>query len=587
MATAVAREEGPRCWGFWWRYFWPRGALSLAALLVAIFISLAIPMYLGRASEALVGSHPEDTIPRLVLLLLGLAVAQAAMKIFGILVMASVARDAERDLRDDAFATMMRQDASFYRKHSTGDIVSRLTNDINAVVTMWSHGVMGAFGFGLFIIITCYAMFVVAPELALWTLLPVPLIVLVSQLVGRLVKRRTAKVMQQLGTLSRTVQEDLAGIAVIRSYHLEKPRQQGFAEQSSLVRRLRVSADIAAGSLSALLNAFTAASMFAVLWIGGSAVIAGELGVGTLVQFSAYVVLVGFRLTAVGPLLAMFQRGVTGWSRIAELLSHQPAIVDGHGEIGPTVRGELELRELTLEIEGKRILDRVSLRIPAGSTCAIVGRVGSGKSKLLEVIPRLVDIPAGMVFLDGRDITELPLAAVRGHVAYAAQGPFLFSATVAENIAFGFEEGAEGLDRERVQRAADAAGLTPDLAMLPSGLDTQVGERGITVSGGQCQRIALARTLASAKRRTVILLDDSLSSVDPQTERAVLENLSRELAGKTLVLVSHRLAAIRRADQIAVLDEGKLVELGTHDELLARGKVYAELYRTQIEEATA
>ncbi len=554
---------------------------------LAILLTLAIPSYFGRAVDALIAAHPEEHVPAIGLSLVVLAVAQALTRIFGIQLLISAAKLAERDLRDHVFQHVVQLDAGFYRSHSGGEIASRMSNDVQLVVVMWSGGVIQAFGAGLMVCVACVAMFLIAPGLALLALLPAPLIMFGASRLSRLDKQRTTETMKQLGSLSGSVEEDLAGIGVIRGYHLQEAREKRFREQATLLAERRVRAQAAAAYLPPLLNSFTATSMFVVLWVGGNAVIDGDLRIGTLLQFSAYVGMVGARVPWLGDTVSTFQRGRAGWSRIVDLLAQRSAIQDGPGPGFDTdVRGELELRDLTIEIDGRRILDRVSLKVPAGSTCAIVGPVGSGKSTLIQALPRLVDVPPGTVFLDGRDITQLPLRTLRSHLAYAAQGPFVFSMSIADNIALGFAKDGQ-TDLDRIRRAADAAGLTPDLAMLPNGMETQVGERGITVSGGQRQRIALARTLAGAEHRQVILLDDSLSAVDVETERRILENLDREIAGRTLLVVSHRVATLRSADQIAVLDQGKLVEIGTHTELLRRGGVYAELYRSQSEQGAA
>jgi ATP-binding cassette subfamily B protein len=569
-------------WRFWAQFLWPRVIGGCLLLLAAVVISLGIPFILGLVVDALL-EHRTDVVPGLSALVLVFAVFQAGARIAGLRLLAAVARDSERALRERLFAHLIRLDAGFHREHAAGDIVSRLTNDLGAVTMMWQQGVTWMVGAGLLITLSSVAMFAIAPWLAVWTVLPMPLIAIAAQRLGRVVRSRATETQAALGALSASVQEDLAGINVVRSYHLEAQRADRFAAQSAELKKTRMAAQFVEGGFKPLVNAYVGASVFAVLWLGGTAAIDGRISVGSLVQFNAYLALLATRIIGFGDAMSMFQRGRAAWARLLVLFDNAPAITDGAGpSFTGDVRGELELRELTIEIEGKRLLDGISLRIPAGSTCAVVGRVGSGKSTLLEALPRLVDVPSGTVFIDGRDVTDLPLTALRGAVAFASQSPFLFSATIAENIKYGVDDSAAS--RDRVLQAADAAGLTPDLATLPSGLDTQVGERGITVSGGQRQRIALARTLGGAADRGIVVLDDALSSVDAETEHKILDNLERELAGKTLVLVSHRVAAVRRADLIAVLDEGKLVEQGTHDELLARGGVYADIYRTQAEE---
>jgi ATP-binding cassette subfamily B protein len=309
---------------------------------------------------------------------------------------------------------------------------------------------------------------------------------------------------------------------------------------------------------------------------------------------------------ALGWMLSLLQRGAASWKRVEELLAIEPRIADGDGPPLADPRGEVEIRSLTVEIEGRRILDGVDLHLRPGTFTAVVGRTGSGKSTLVDAMTRMLDVPRGTVFVDGRDITTLPLSSLRGAIGYAPQEAFLFSTTIADNVAMGYGKGsalpaarADELARAglmhakddspihgtevdaRVREAAESAGLGRDLAAMPDGYGTVVGERGITLSGGQRQRVALARALASAPR--VLILDDSLSSVDAETEHVILERLREVLKGRTAVLISHRVAAVKGADQIAVLDEGKIVERGRHAELLARGGLYAELYASQID----
>jgi len=314
-----------------------------------------------------------------------------------------------------------------------------------------------------------------------------------------------------------------------------------------------------------------------VLWAGGREVIAGRLTVGGLVAFNAYLVLLSWPTIALGWIIGIWQRGVAGWARVRELLATAPRIADApQADPAPLGPPSIEVRDLTLEIDGRRLLDGVSFTLAAGGTLAIVGPTGAGKTTLVDALVRMQEVPPGTIFVGGRDLTQIPLRALRAQIGYAPQDAFLFSATVAENIGFG---GEHGISRQRVEAAAEAAGLLPDLAVLPEGYETLVGERGLTLSGGQRQRVALARALAADPR--ILILDDSLSSVDAQTEREILTRLEPILAGRTSILISHRLAAVRDAHLVLVLDGGRVAESGTHDSLMAAGGLYATLYRTE------
>jgi ATP-binding cassette subfamily B protein len=341
------------------------------------------------------------------------------------------------------------------------------------------------------------------------------------------------------------------------------------------------------GQLMPMLSAIASLGTVIVLFVGGHRVIEGHLGLGELIQFNAYLAMLVWPTLALGWMLSLLKRGQASWGRLASVLATEPAIRSGAQRLpSDAVRGHVELRGLTIAFDDRTLLDRVSLDLAPGTITAVVGRIGGGKSTLVDAIPRLIDVAPGQVFLDGRDATTLDLGDLRRAIGYAPQESYLFSTTIAENIALGGALGvAAPIDpselRDRVERAARAAGLERDLAALPDGLDTVVGERGVMLSGGQRQRVALARALVGQPR--VLILDDSLSSVDAETEQAILSALDEIMAGRTAIVISHRVAAVRRAHQIAVLEGGRLVELGRHDQLLARGGVYAELYRSQIE----
>jgi ATP-binding cassette subfamily B protein len=563
-----------------------RLAFGCAMLLATSALTLAIPGVLGATIDAFDGSDPAAHVPRLAMLMIGLAVAQAVVRIASRIALFNAARMAEYDLRSQLFRHLVKLEPGYYRDHPTGDVLSRLTNDVQTVRAMWGPGVLNLVNTTFMFLGALALMLSIDPWLTLWAMLPYPSMVLVGAMFGRRIYRASSDVQQQLGTLSASIQEDLVGVGVIKAYGLERERERNFARSSAALLDRNMVATRIRGQLVPVLGAVASLGTVVVLWLGGTAVIDGRIGKGDLVQFNTYLALLVWPTLALGWMISLFQRGAASWRRLQELLETQPKIADGDGaEIDPAqVRGDISIRDLTIAVDGRTLIDRLSIEIPAGSVTAVVGRVGSGKSTLVEALPRLLEVPAGSVFLDGRDITELKLTDLRRCIGYAPQEAFLFSTTIAQNISFGFERNGDSLvPGEKIATAARAAGLVRDVGALPDGYETIVGERGITLSGGQRQRVALARALATSPR--VLILDDSLSSVDAETEREILVHLGEVMAGRTSILISHRVAAVRRADRIAVLDEGRLVEMGTHDELIAAGGVYAELYQSQLEEA--
>jgi ATP-binding cassette subfamily B multidrug efflux pump len=561
-----------------------------ALLLATNGLALAIPYLLGRTIDALRGADPAGEVPRLAMWMIGLAAAQAVARIGSRILLFNAARMAEADLRSALFAHLMKLEPSYYRSHPVGDVMSRLTSDVQTVRAMWGPGILNLVNTTMLFGAALFLMLGIDPWLTLWALLPYPLVVALGSLYGRRIYRSSRAVQEEMGSLSTALQEDLGGIAIIKTYTLEEERGKVFEHRSGRLRDKNMDLTRVRGQLMPLLGGVASLGTVIVLFAGGKAVISHRIDLGQMVQMSGYLALLVWPTLALGWMISLLQRGQASWRRLTEVLERRPAIADSPGALRlEAVRGDVSLRGLTIEIDGKRLVEDVTLEIPAGTVTAIVGRLGSGKSLLVEAIPRLIDIPPGTVLLDGHDICELELATLRGAIGYAPQEAFLFSTTIAENIAVGLEGRRDVVGDEAVaaavRQAALEAGLERDLAALPDGLETIVGERGVTLSGGQRQRVALARALVSRPR--VLILDDSLSSVDAETERQILEQLEAVMRGRTAILISHRVAAVRRAHQIAVLDGGKLVERGTHAELLARGGVYADLYRTQLEEEMA
>ncbi len=562
-------------------------------------LALAIPWLLKDAIDALrqagaagAMSSVYGLVTRDAIWIAALATAQAVIRTYSRILIFNAGRNIEYTLRRDLFGHLLRMDAAFYRNHATGDVMSRLTNDLSAVRLLFGPGILNVvntaivYATGLFLLVR------LDPRLTLIALIPYPALVLGGRAFSRTMYRANRDIQEQLGRLSTALQEDLAGIAVVKSYALEDERHAIFARlnQDYLTRSMRLVR--ARGVLTPFFAVIAALGTLIVLWAGGREVIAGRLTIGGLTAFNAYLAYLSWPTVALGFVLSIWQRGIAGWDRVRTLLGTTCEIRDSEAGLAEARAGKrdkvetltptIEARGLTVKRGSRTVLYNVSFTLPAGSTMAIVGPTGAGKTTLVDTIPRLQEVAPGTLFIGGRDVQEIPLRRLRGLVGYAPQEAFLFSATVADNIGFG-RGGAvhhAGGATPEVHAAAEAAGLAPDIAVLPEGYDTVVGERGITLSGGQRQRVALARALAAEPR--ILILDDSLSSVDANTETEILTRLRPILKGRTSILISHRVAAVKDADQILVLDAGRVAERGTHMQLLVSGGLYAQLYREQL-----
>jgi len=581
-----------------------RAPLAWGVLMLALTNAfyLGVPEMMGRAVDAL-GARDQAYIFQLVGMMAVFAALTAVTRILSRVWIFNAARAAEYDLRSDLFGHLMTLSPAYYRDHPTGDVMSRLTNDVQTVRAMWGFGVVSLGNAILAFVSVLGVMMVTDPVVTLWAILPFPLIYIVGQAMSRRMFKSQRAVQEKLGALSSRLQEDLGAIQVIKTYGLEEVRRTGFVAGSETLLKENMEAAKVRIQLGPILNTLAALGMATLILFGGRAYIQGDMTKGEIVAFSGYLARLVWPTLTLGFMLALVQRGRVSWQRLSQLSETKPDIPDGAGAPLPAseLPAHVEIKGLSIRIGDRTLLDQIDVELRPGTITAIVGRTGAGKSTLVDAMCRLIEIPAGTVFVDGIDVTTLPLASLRAQIGYAPQEAFLFSTTIADNIAMGYGGGtaipaararelervvgmaasADLRDEPKVTAAATAAGLMRDLAVMPEGLATIVGERGITLSGGQRQRVALARALASAPR--LLVLDDSLSSVDAETERVILKNLRDVMSGRTAVLISHRVAAIKDADQIIVLDEGKVVARGTHEQLLAQGGTYSELYRTQLD----
>ena len=561
-------------------------------MLFATAISLVSPWILKFAIDDLADATTVVTRGDLAFyagLLLGVALLGGCFRFLMRRIIIGVSRDIEYDLRNDFFAHLQRLPLGYFQAHRTGDLMSRATNDLSAVRMMVGPALMYSVSTGLIFMVATVVMLSIDVRLTLIALIPLPFVSLSVKYFGTAIYRRSERIQAQLSDLSAVVQEALAGVRVVRAYGREDVELERFQRANQeYVERNRLLIQLQ-GLFYPSLAFFLGLGALLVLWLGSRQVIVGRITIGEFVAFNAYLVMLSWPMIAFGWVTNMLQRGMASWTRMREVLDVEPSITDASAEPGfrspADIRGSVELRNLTFAYNGEPVLDQISVKIEPGQTLALLGATGSGKSTLLSLLPRLHEPPPGTVFIDGVDVRHIPLAVLRGAIGYVPQEPFLFSDTLGDNVAFGARREAlrAHAERDPISRAVAIARLDKDVSEFPSGYDTIVGERGITLSGGQKQRTAIARALMVDPR--ILILDDALSAVDTYTEEEILSRLRETSRQRTSIIVSHRISTVREADLILILDRGRVVERGTHDDLLARDGLYTDLFKKQLLEA--
>lgn len=563
--------------------------LGLALLLVVQAAYAAIPLVLKQAIDSTKAAldarlargeewvHIVESSERDIAIYAGMIVALALVLMVGSVGMrwylASVSRRVERDLRRAYFSHLLTLPLAFFQERRVGDLMARAASDVEAIQRFLSNGLRlsltGILGFFLSLGLMCS----IDWQLALYALLPMPVMVFTLRLVAERTRQGYRRVQEQFAEMTAHLQENLAGIRVVKAYVRGAAELQRFAQHNAHYvaenRRLI--------SLMSLFHPFTfllsSLSLVLVLWLGGRQVLEGTLTLGAFVAFNAYLIRLSRPMMILARVVDEYQRAMASMSRLEAILQ-EPSQEDSGGDQIAVSGGEIELRNVGFAYASGAALDQVNVRVPAGSTLAVVGRVGSGKTTLARLIPRLIQADQGQVLIDGVALEDLPLATLRGLIGYVPQDTFLFSDTLRENIALGLDDG-DG----QVEAAAEVAQLSTDLEQFPQGLETVVGERGVTLSGGQKQRAALARAII--RRPQILILDDALASVDTRTEEEILKRLRQVMATRTTILIAHRISTVKDADHILVLDAGRIVEQGTHAQLVERGGVYADMYRRQ------
>ncbi len=552
-------------------------------LVLATVIQLLSPWVLKYAIDDLMANVTRAKLGFYAGLLVAIAVVGGGCRFLMRRIIVGASREIEYDIRNAFFAQLQRLPLSYFQSNRTGDLMSRATNDLNAVRMMVGPAIMYSATTSIVFVVAVVLMLSISVRLTLFVLLPLPLVSVAVKVFGSAIYRRSERIQAQLAHLSAVAHEALAGVRVIRAYGREAIETERFREASEeYLHRSRAVIHLQ-GLFYPSMGLFLGLSALIVLWLGTREVIQGAITVGDFVAFNAYLVMLSWPMIAFGWVTNMLQRGLASWRRMLDVLEAEPAIEDPgpHTVLASPkdIQGRIEFRDLSFAYNDQPVLEHVSATVEPGQMLALVGPTGSGKSTLVSLLPRLFDPPPGSVLVDGIDIRKIPLSVLRRSIGYVSQEPFLFSNTIANNIAFR-AIGDEASWSAAVSDAAAVARLDKDVNDFLQGFETTVGERGITLSGGQKQRVALARALFTDP--SILILDDALSAIDTQTEDEILSRLRRVLRQRTSIVVSHRISTVRDADLILVFDHGRVVERGTHDELIKNVGLYAELYEKQL-----
>jgi ATP-binding cassette subfamily B protein len=567
--------------GSTFRHYLRRHALQLivgaALVTTASLFAVIPPRFIGAIVDDVSRGAPFAAIAILAGGMVAVALAASAVRGLGRYQMLEASRRTEYEMRNDLLRHLQRMHLGYFHRQRIGDLMARLTNDLTAVRQMYGFGILMTVSTWTVLIFSIASMLQVSVKLTLISLVLVPVASVTFWAIGRRVNRSFRELQAQFGDLSTKAQENFSGIRVVKAYSQEEPEISSFASINAEYVRRAVELARFNGLIWPAMASMIGVGVLMTLYVGGLDAIEGRMTVGQLIQFVAYLYLLSWPMIAFGEITNIFQQGWASLVRLQELFDARPAIADPIDPVGSPIRGEVEMRGVTFAYGNTIVLRDVSFRVPAGGSLAIVGPTGSGKSTLVNLIPRLFDAQQGDILIDGVDVHRYPLRTLRRAIGYVPQETFLFSVPLRENVGFGTED---GLSDERLEWAADVAQLNKDVEDFPARYDTMIGERGVTLSGGQKQRTAIARAVAKDPR--ILILDDALSSVDTYTESEILRRLRGVMRERTSIVVAHRISTVKDADEILVLDDGRVVERGTHIELLERAGLYAQMYRRQL-----
>ena len=576
-------------WGPFAQYVRPyRGRILLGALCIGLgqAATARIPLLVGDAVDAVLtpetaSGEVETYVFYILAYALGVAVCGYAMRMF----LGRAANRIEYDIRIAYFAHLLKLPLSYYQQRRTGDLMARATNDLHSVHIFWVYGIRGIVDTALGLTFTLACMCLLDWKLALLVLVPMPLFSVVMIRIAAVINTRYKAIQDYFGRISTFIQENLSGIRVVRAYTQEPAQNAAFDRLNWAYLEKNRAYILTRANYRPLSYVIASLCLGLNLWLGGRAVIDGELSFGAFVAFNAYLTQLIRPIMYIGWVIDRAQRALVSMQRINEILAVEPEIQDhalrlSSGRSLPPanprpIAGHVAFRKLSFSYGGEQVLHQIDLDIPQGTTLGIIGRVGSGKTTLARLVPRLIQAGPGQLLIDGVPIEEWPLTTLRDAIGYVPQNPFLFSNTLNANLAYGVDSVAQA----QIHAVAEEAQLKKDIDQFDEGFDTLIGERGVTLSGGQKQRATLARALI--RRPQILILDDALSAVDTHTEEAILDHLRSLMQGRTTLIIAHRISTLRHADHIAVLEDGRIAEQGTHDELINSGGFYAELYQRQ------